>query len=193
MLRLTAGKRTCSSYLSGVSAAQTHECQGLNPSIRLYNIRQMMTKLTRFCLCVFILVLCLFMALCHSLDSLAVPEATSIILPEISLNQTANLKLVFLGAPSEYINQSQLLSLLPQNVKQFAYPNTIIWTLNFSFVLYPFPENVSDSLRTSAFYSEGSAYFTLNTQKGHLRPEKHSKAVGAEVIHPYSGSRSNHS
>ena len=82
-------------------------------------------------------------------------------LPEINMNQTANTKLAFLGVPSEYINQSQLLSLLPQTFEQFPYLSTITWTLNFSIASYPFPGNVSDSLRNNAFYSGGSAYFNI--------------------------------
>jgi hypothetical protein len=71
------------------------------------------------------------------------------------------MKLAFLGVSSEYINQSSLMALLPQTVKQFADPNSINWTLNFSLVFYPFPDNASNSLRNNALYSEGSACFNI--------------------------------
>jgi hypothetical protein len=67
--------------------------------------------------------------------------------------------LAFLGVPSEYINEGLLSSLLPQNLEQFANPNTINWTLNFSSAFYSFPENVSSLLRQNSFVLGNSAYF----------------------------------
>src|SRR3989304_5512921 len=105
----------------------------------------MIKKLRCFFLCVFTIGLCLSTIPYHGLDSHAIAETTSTpVLPEISPNQTANMKLAFLGVSSEYINQSSLMALLPQTVKQFADPNSMNWTLNFSLVFYPFPDNASD-------------------------------------------------
>lgn len=116
----------------------------------------------RSCLCDFILLLFFFATCCRNVDLLAVATTVNTLeLPEINLNQTTDMKLAFLGVPSEYINQSELVSRLPQSITQFAYPNTMTWTLNVSFVFYPFPKNVSDSLQNSAFYSTGSAYFNI--------------------------------
>ena len=87
--------------------------------------------------------------------------ANTLELPTINMNQTSDIELAFLGIPTEYINQTQLASLLPKTVRQFVEPNTISWTLNFSLVFCPFPDNTSNSLRNNAFYSEGFAYFNV--------------------------------
>jgi hypothetical protein len=122
----------------------------------------MTNKLVCSWLCDLVLILLLFEATYQSMGLFVVGETVCTFnLPEINMNQTANMKLAFLGVPSEYINQSQLLSLLPQTVGQFPYPSTITWALNFSLASYPFPGNVSDSLRNNAFYSGGSAYFNI--------------------------------
>jgi hypothetical protein len=85
--------------------------------------------------------------------------ANTLELPTININETSDIELAFLGVPAECINQTQLTSLLPKTVRQFAEPNMISWTLNFSLVFCPFPDNISNSLRNNAFYSEGFTYF----------------------------------
>lgn len=109
-----------------------------------------------------ILVLCL-LATTNPYTSLPRTNATAkaLELQTINMNQTADIKLAFLGIPTECINQTQLTSLFPQTIKQFASPNTITWTFNFSFVFTPFPDNISNSLNESAFYSGGIAYFNI--------------------------------
>lgn len=121
-----------------------------------------MEKLIRSRLCAIVLLLSLFAAACQTISSLEIAATTSTFeLPEINLNQTVNMKIVSLGIPQGYINQSQLVSLLPQTIRQFAYPNTMNWALNMSLFFCPFPNNVSDSLHSNAFYSGGSAYFNV--------------------------------
>jgi hypothetical protein len=113
-------------------------------------------------LCVFFAAVLLLAANCLSA---AMPATSSAPLtdklPEINLNQTADMKLAFLGVPSEYVNQTQLSYpyFLPHSFSQFAYPNTMTWSFNYSFAFYPFSQDVSDSLRDNAFYSQGIAYF----------------------------------
>ena len=53
-------------------------------------------------------------------------------LPLIQLNQTANIKVVFLGVPLEHIDENMFLSHVPRNVSQFAHPNSMTWNLNIS-------------------------------------------------------------
>mgnify|MGYP001056869823 CR=1 FL=1 len=113
-----------------------------------------------FCLCSLILILFLFTTTYRNINLLVDAETTCTDkLPEINLNQTANMKIVFLGVPSEYINQTELAVNLPQHIRQWVYPNNMTWNLNTSFVFCSFPEDVSDSLRSNAFYLEDSVYF----------------------------------
>lgn len=122
----------------------------------------MATKSMCFCLSVFTLILCLFTTPYHTINLLTIAEKTSTSqLMSIDQGQTADMRLAFLGVPSEYVNQSRLVSLLPQTIYQFAYPSTISWTLNFSFVFRQFPDNVSNSLRSNAFHSIGSTYLNI--------------------------------
>ena len=122
----------------------------------------MRRKSIRPCLCGIVLVLFLSAATSQKICSLGTDAPRTIFeLPEVSLDQTVNIRIAFLGIPQEYVNQSQLMSFLPQRVGQFAFPNTMTWTLNVSFAFCPFPKNVSDSLQDSAFYSTGSAYFNI--------------------------------
>jgi hypothetical protein len=124
----------------------------------------MPNKTTRSSLCLYslILVLSLF-TITNPNTGLSTPNATAnaLELQTINMNQTADMKLAFLGIPIEYINQTQLTSLLPQTIKQFAYPNTITWALNFSFVFAPFPDNISDSLTESAFCLGSTAFLNI--------------------------------
>ena len=122
----------------------------------------MASKSICFYLSFLILIICLFTALSGVINLAAnVEKASTSELMGINLNQTADMKLAFLGVPPEYINQTQLMPLLPQTFYQFAYPNTISWALNFSFVFSQFPSNISDLLRNNAFHSGGSAYFNI--------------------------------
>ena len=82
-------------------------------------------------------------------------------LPEISLNQTADMKVVFLGINPEYVDVSEFVQSVSRNVSQFAYPNTMKWNLNISTLFHEFPENVLESLRQNAFHSEGVSYYNI--------------------------------
>jgi len=123
----------------------------------------MLNKTTRSFLCLSLIVVISLFTTINPKTSLPSTNATAntFELPTININQTADMKLAFLGIPTEYINQTQLTSLLPKTIKQFAYPNTITWTLNFSFGFTPFPDNISDSLTESAFHSGSTAYLNI--------------------------------
>jgi len=122
----------------------------------------MASKSVCFYLFFLILIPCLFTGLSGVINLAAnIEKASTSELVGINLNQTADMKLVFLGVPPEYMDQTQLMPLLPQTFYQFAYPNTISWALNFSFVFSQFPSNISDLLRNNAFHSGGSAYFNI--------------------------------
>jgi len=82
-------------------------------------------------------------------------------LPEISLSQTADMKVVFLGINPEYVDESEFMQSVSRNVSQFAYPNTMKWSLNISTLFHEFPENVLESLRQNAFHSEGISYYNI--------------------------------
>jgi hypothetical protein len=113
-------------------------------------------------LCAFVPALLLLGANCLNISLLAASStALTVNLPEINLNQTADMKLAFLGVPSEYVNQTRLSQpyLLPPIFSQFADPYRMTWYLNYSFVFYSFPQDVSDALQNNAFYSQGIAYF----------------------------------
>ncbi len=81
--------------------------------------------------------------------------------PEINLNQTADLKVVFLGIPSEYVDENELTSSVSQSISQFAYPNTMTWDLNISVFFHEFSEKVMDSLSNHAFHSGGVTYYNI--------------------------------
>jgi hypothetical protein len=121
----------------------------------------MIKKWGRFAFCALVISLSFYTLPYHSLDSHPIERTLSASLPQIDLNQTASLKLAFLGIPSDYVNQSTLLSFLPQTFDQFQYPNpyTITWSLNYSFFFCPFPQNISDSLLNNSFRSGGETYF----------------------------------
>lgn len=124
----------------------------------------MISRLTYLSIGILSMGLCLSAIPHYSLGSQPIANLASVpALPQVDLNQTVNLKLAFLGVPQELVNQTSLLSLLPQTIDQFQYPDpdTITWNLNYSFLFNPFPQNVSDSLLNSAFHSEGSTYFNV--------------------------------
>lgn len=81
--------------------------------------------------------------------------------PQIEMTQSANIRILFLGVPSEYIDESSFLSRIAQNVSQFAYPNNITWNLNVSIVSYDFPVDVMSSLIDNAYHLEGITYYNV--------------------------------
>lgn len=81
--------------------------------------------------------------------------------PQIYLNQTANMKVVFLGVPPEYIDESRFMAGVVQSVSQFAYPNTMTWNLNVSTEFHDFPENVKKPLIDNACHLEDTTYYNI--------------------------------
>jgi len=82
-------------------------------------------------------------------------------LPLINLTQTTNMKVVFLGIPSDYVDESSFLSRIPVSIDQFAYPNNMTWNLNVSVVFHEFPTDVMNILIDNAYHSEGTAYYNI--------------------------------
>ena len=82
-------------------------------------------------------------------------------LPEINLDLTADMKVVFLGIPPEYVDETDFSSNVSRSASQFVYPNNITWNLNVSVFFHQFPENVTDSLRDNAFHSENITYYNI--------------------------------
>lgn len=82
-------------------------------------------------------------------------------LPLINLTQTTNIGVVFLGVPSDYVDESSFLSTIPESIVQFANPNNITWILNVSVVFHDFPMDVMNSLIDNAYHSEGTAYYNI--------------------------------
>lgn len=83
-------------------------------------------------------------------------------LPEINLNQTADMRLIFLGIPSGQIDQTALFEQVAQNFSQFTGTMSVIWNLNYTCDFYPFPQNITDSLVANAFSSQGILYFNTS-------------------------------
>ncbi|MCK4483056.1 hypothetical protein KAU55_07485, partial [Candidatus Bathyarchaeota archaeon] len=112
---------------------------------------------------IIILGLILFIALCpHSMFQPVTVEVPSTRdFPQIQLNQTTNIKVVFLGVPSDYIDESMFLSNVSQNVSQFAHPNNMTWSLNVSVVFHEFTESVMTSLIEKAYLFEGTTYYNI--------------------------------
>ena len=100
-------------------------------------------------------------------------------LPEINLDLTADMKVVFLGIPSEYIDETEFSSNISKSLSQFAYPNNVTWNLNVSVLFHQFPQNVTDSLIDNAFHSDNTTYYnmtlldTLLSQSGNLSIPEH--------------------
>lgn len=82
-------------------------------------------------------------------------------LSKISLNQTADIKVVFLGIPPEYVDVNGFAESVSKSVSQFAPPNTMTWTLNVSILFHEFPENALDSLDNNAYRSKGITYYNI--------------------------------
>jgi len=81
--------------------------------------------------------------------------------PRIDLTQNANMKVVFLGELSDYVNESSFLSRISQSVTQFVYPNNMTWHLNLSIVFHEFPTDVANSLIDNAYHFEGTTYYNI--------------------------------
>jgi hypothetical protein len=81
--------------------------------------------------------------------------------PQIEMIQSANIRILFLGVPSGYIDGSSFLSRIAQNVSQFAYPNNITWNLNVSIVFHDFPVEVMSSLIDNAYHIEEITYYNV--------------------------------
>ena len=81
--------------------------------------------------------------------------------PQIQLNQTADIRVVFLGIPSNYIDENTFLSLVSRKIGQFAYPNNMTWDLNVSIVFHEFPENIMTALINSTCTLGGIAYYNI--------------------------------
>lgn len=81
--------------------------------------------------------------------------------PQIELNQTANMKVVFLGITSEHIDENEFKSSIKKNVTQFASPNTLTWNLNVSIIFHDFPESFMDALASNAYQHDGVTYYNI--------------------------------
>ncbi|MDI6905466.1 MAG: hypothetical protein QMD13_08310 [Candidatus Bathyarchaeia archaeon] len=81
--------------------------------------------------------------------------------PEIGLTQIANMKIVFLGVPSDYIDESNFVSRIIRSTSQFANPNNMTWNLNVSIVFHEFPVEVINSLINNTYHFEGTTYYNI--------------------------------
>jgi len=98
----------------------------------------------------------------HSIFPHAAVDATNtIFLPEIQLSQTANIKVVFLGVSSDYIDEGMFLPRVTRSVKQFVQPNNMTWNLNVSIVFHEFPLDVMASLMDNSYNFEGTTYYNI--------------------------------
>jgi len=81
--------------------------------------------------------------------------------PKIQLNQTSNMRVVFLGVSADYIEETVFLTGATSSVRQFAQPNNMTWNLNVSVVFYEFPAEVATSLIDNAYNLEGKSYYNI--------------------------------
>ncbi|TET20732.1 hypothetical protein E3J74_02070 [Candidatus Bathyarchaeota archaeon] len=81
--------------------------------------------------------------------------------PQIELNQTADMTVVFLGIASEYIDENEFKSNIKKNAAQFASSNTITWNLNVSIIFHDFPESIMDALASNAYQHDGNTYYNV--------------------------------
>jgi len=79
--------------------------------------------------------------------------------PEIDLQQTADAKVVFLGIPSAFVDQDELVTRASLNVSQFAHPSTMTWKLNVSVHFEEFPDDLMNSLSSNSFRDQGISYY----------------------------------
>ncbi len=83
-------------------------------------------------------------------------------LPEIQANQTADMKVVFLGIPQEFVDESEFVERANRSVIQFAHPNAMTWNLNISVLFREFAESMVDLLRNDAYRSKGVDYYNIS-------------------------------
>jgi hypothetical protein len=81
--------------------------------------------------------------------------------PQVELNQTADMRVVFLGISSEYIDENDFKSGIKKDMTQFTSPNTITWNLNVSTVFHNFPQSIMDTLASNAYQHNGTTYYNI--------------------------------
>jgi len=79
--------------------------------------------------------------------------------PEIDLQQTADVRVVFLGIPSAFVDQDEFVTRSSLNVSQFAYPSNMTWKLNVSVHFEEFPDDLMNSLSSNCFRDQGISYY----------------------------------
>lgn len=82
--------------------------------------------------------------------------------PEIDLTQTANMRIVFLGVPSDYIDEGDFVSRIIRSTSQFAHPGNMTWNLNVSIVSHEFPVDVMSSLINNAYHFKGTTHYNIS-------------------------------
>ncbi len=93
---------------------------------------------------------------CATVKALDLPD-----FPEIDLTQTANMRIVFLGVPSDYIDESNFVSRIIRSTSQFAHPSNVTWNLNVSIVFHEFSVDVMNSLVNNAYHFEGTTHYNI--------------------------------
>ena len=81
--------------------------------------------------------------------------------PRIQLNQTVDMRVVFLGVSSDLIDEGMFLSSVTKSISQFAQPNNMTWSLNTSISFHEFPVEVITSLINGAYIFEGATYYNV--------------------------------
>jgi len=81
--------------------------------------------------------------------------------PEIRLTQTADMRIVFLGVPSDYIDEGNFVTRIIQIASQFVHPNNMTWNLNVSTIFHEFPVDVMNSLTNNAYHFEETTHYNL--------------------------------
>jgi len=110
----------------------------------------------------FVVLLLLMLLYPHGMfHPLTVETPSNFDFPQVQLNQTANIRIVFLGVSSDHINESVFLSNVSRSVSQFAHPSNMTWNLNLSIVFHEFPESVITSLIDNAYRFEGATYYNV--------------------------------
>jgi len=79
--------------------------------------------------------------------------------PEVILQQTAHMKVVFLGIRSAFVDQDEFVTGVSLNISQFAYPSTMAWKLNVSVHFEEFPDALMNSLSSNSFLDQGISYY----------------------------------
>jgi len=81
--------------------------------------------------------------------------------PELEFNQTADMKVVFLGISPDYIDEGFFKSWISKSAEQFAHPNTIKWNLSVSVSFQDFPQPVMSALEDNSYNFEGTTYYNV--------------------------------